>query len=264
MRTCPFLIAFFSISLSCHSSDVLQECVRSSAGSCLIYDQGAESVSIAEREDKSLHLTIGNHYLTKELSHYRLETVLPSSFLVFAANMEWFGYELYNNLSLRTAIGKRISGSWSLGINLTLKSIYYEGLLRRETFLICDLFAKYHNESPHEFYTKAENLFGAGLRSATDQFISEGRGFTIGWLTHFSEHVSCAMETRWNTLESWRIHFGAEYDMGKFILRCGASGPPIIPSFGVGFVQKNFSLDFAARWTRNLGYVLDCGISHLF
>lgn len=265
MRSYPFLIAFFSISMSCQASMcALQNCVRSSAGGCLAYDNGAESVHIAEHKENSIRLTVGNHYLSPELSHYRMESIFPTRHFVFATSLEWFGYELYNTLSFSSAIGKRISRDWTLGIDLTLKSLTYEGIPHRETLLICDLFVKYHGESPHEFYGKGENLFGAGIRCVDGQFIENGRAATIGWLIHFSESVSCAIEGCWDKERVWEAHFGTEYVMEHFKIRCGVSGPPIIPSFGVGFERKNLVLDFSARWTNHLGYVLDCGICYLF
>lgn len=264
MRACSFLIAFFSI-LSCHAiPNALQNCVRSSAGSCMAYDNGVESIHLVGSEDKSIRLTFGNHYLAQELNHYRMEGILPTRFFGFATCLEWFGYELYNIFSLRSAFGKQISKDWSVGFNLSLRSLAYEGITHRKALLVCDLFTNYHGESPHEFYGKAENLFGAGIRCGDGEFITDKRAITIGWLTHFSESVSCALECHWGKEKDWEAHFGTEYVMEHLKLRCGASGPPIVPSFGVGLGKEKFTLDFSARWVRNLGYVLDCGISYLF
>ena len=94
--------------------------------------------------------------------------------------------------------------------------------------------------------------------------ISPGTARAVLRLFHFSESVSCALESYWEGERNLFGRFGTRYDIGKFQLRCGAMGPPITPTFGCGFLGKNFRLDLSARWIRNLGYALDCGIGYTF
>ncbi|MBO7606059.1 MAG: hypothetical protein J6T28_00370 [Paludibacteraceae bacterium] len=263
MKIIPVFIAFFSISVFNGSAEANHNCVRASAGECLAYDVGSEDLRLCDAQTCRLYATLGNHYLASELSHSKLEAIIPARSLVLATDMEWFGYALYNRLRTHFALSKRLGEHCALGVGFRLASLHYEGNERRRLSLAEDVTFLFQGRTT-DLYAKGENLFDTGWRGILGERFKEPMHTTLGVLFHFSESVSCALESYWEGERNLFGRFGTRYDIGKFQLRCGAMGPPITPTFGCGFLGKNFRLDLSARWIRNLGYALDCGIGYTF
>lgn len=263
MKIIPVFIAFFSISVFNGSAETTPNCVRASAGECLAYDVGTEGPLLCDAKVCRLYATFGNHYLAQELSHCKLEAIIPARSLVFAVDMDWFGYALYNRLRTHCALSKRLSGHCAIGVGFRLASLHYEGNERRSLSLAEDLTFLYQGRRTN-LYAKGENLFDTGWRGICGERFKEPMRTTLGVQFLFSESVSCALESYWEEERNLFGRFGTCYDISKFQLRCGAMGPPISPTFGCGFLGRNFRLDLSARWIRNLGYALDCGIGYTF
>ena len=263
MKIVPVFIAFFSISFVQGHAETMHNCVRSSAGECLAYDIGAEDPHLCDAQACRLYATFGNHYLAHELRHSKLEAILPARSLVFATSTDWFGYALYNRLRAHCVLAKRLGGHCSLGVGFRLASLHYEGKESRLISLAEDLTFLFQGRTT-DLYAKGENLFDTGWRGTSGERFKEPVRTTLGVQFHFSESVSCSLESYWEGERDLFGRFGTSYDIGKFQLRCGAMGPPISPTFGCGFLEKNFRLDLSARWIRNLGYALDCGIGYTF
>ncbi|MCR5498048.1 MAG: hypothetical protein K6F48_09425 [Paludibacteraceae bacterium] len=263
MKLIPVFIAFFSISVFNGSAETIHNCVRASTGECIVYDVGAGNPRLCDAQACRLYATLGNHYLAHELSHSKLEAVIPARTLVFAADMEWFGYALYNRLRTHCALSKRLSGHCAIGVGFRLASLHYEGKENRNLSLAEDITFLFQGKST-DLYAKGENLFDTGWQGICGERLKEPVRTTLGVQFHFSESVSCAIESYWEGDRNLFGRFGTLYDIGKFQLRCGVTGPPIVPSFGCGFLGKNFRLDLSSRWIRNLGYALDCGIGYTF
>ncbi len=263
MKVIPVFIAFFSISTIRGSAETTFDCVRSSAGECLAYDIGVEDLHLSDTRQSRLYATFGNHYLTPELCHSRLEATLPTHTLSMAYGVDWFGYALYNRLHIHFAMAKRLSEHCALGAGLHLSSLYYEGVEQRNFSLSENLFFLYQGRRT-DLYVRGDDLFATGWKGILGERMKPPAQVTAGTKFHFSENVSCATETVWREGNDWLGRFGFLYDIGKFQLRCGALGPPITPTFGCGFVGKRFRLDASARWVRNIGYAIDCGIGYLF
>lgn len=263
MKLIPVFIAFFSISVFNGSAETIHNCVRASTGECIVYDVGAGNPRLCDAQACRLYATLGNHYLAHELSHSKLEAVIPALPLVFAADMEWFGYALYNRLRTHCALSKRLSGHCAIGVGFRLASLHYEGKENRNLSLAEDITFLFQGKST-DLYAKGENLFDTGWQGICGERLKEPVRTTLGIQFHFSESVSCAIESYWEGDRNLFGRFGTLYDIGKFQLRCGVTGPPIVPSFGCGFLGKNFRLDLSSRWIRNLGYALDCGVGYTF
>ncbi len=259
MKINPVFIAFFSISISCKASDGVMNCVRSSAGECIIYDIGADELKLCDEGKVRLYATFGNRYLLKELSHSKLEVILPVRNFVMAAGSEWFGYDLHNRLRLRYNVAKRLSAHCELGAGLLYTSIHNEGMQGRNATLSERLFFLLQTERT-DIYLEGEELFDIGWKDLQGKRVTAPLDITAGSRIHFSEAVSCAIEGTWDEEAKYGGRFGVSYTTGKFQLRCGAAGPPITPTFGCGFVGERFRLDATAQWDRNIGYSLTCGV----
>ena len=263
MKIIPVFIALFSISIAQSYAEPTQNCVRTSSGECLAYDIGSEGLYLCDTKEGRLYATFGNHFLVQELSHCKLEAVIPSRTIAFAASMDWFGYVLYNRMRTHCALSKRLSPHYTLGLGFRIASLHYEGKDRRSFSLAEDLTFLFQGKTT-DLYARGENLFDTGWHGILGERFKEPVRTTLGIRFHFSESVSCAIESYWEEKRNFFGRFGTHYDIGKFQLRCGAMGPPITPTFGCGFLGKNFRLDLSARWIRNLGYALDCGIGYTF
>lgn len=263
MKIIPVFIALFSISFVQSHAETMHNCVRSSAGACLAYDIGTENPYLCDAKECRLYATFGNHFFVQELSHCKLEFVIPSHTLAFAAGMDWFGYALYNRLRTHCALAKRLGNHCSLGVGFRLSSLHYEGKESRNLSLAEDVTFLFQGRTT-DLYAKGENLFDTGWLGICGERFKEPARTTLGVLFHFSESVSCSLESYWEGERNLFGRFGTLYDIGKFQLRCGAMGPPVTPTFGCGFLGKKFRLDLSARWIRNIGYALDCGIGYTF
>jgi len=263
MKVTSVFIAFFSISSFQSLAESIPNCVRSSAGECLAYDVGMEDITLCDANACRLYATLGNHYFAPELCHYQLEVVIPAHTISFAAGMDWFGYSLYNQFRVKYAMAKRLGAHCSLGVGMRLSSLYYEGVEQRNFSLSENLFFLYQGRRT-DLYIRGDDLFDTGRKGILGKRMKPPAQVTAGAKFLFSENVSCATETVWRGGNDWLGRFGFLYDIGKFQLRCGALGPPITPTFGCGFIGKRFRLDASARWVRNLGYAIDCGIGYTF
>lgn len=267
MKKIPILIAFFSISNIYGATEELPNCVSASVGGTLRFNNGAASIALTDLTAPQCYLTVANYYFTQELNHVRGEMLCPTRFFATGFSAEWFGYALYHRVHIRATIDRKLSPLFSIGTSLNLRQISYEGATDRRPRLSCDLFFRLNKER-WELYGKGFNLFGCGNRDQANQWIAENQGATIGYLIRFTSTTSCAVscvaECHWMYPKNFSGHFGMEYQFGEWAIRCGASGPPIIPSFGCGWRKRRFRIDVAARWVRNIGYVLDGGIGFTF
>lgn len=261
MKKIPFLIAFFSISIHSSASGALENCVSASTAGSIRYDVGSTAVSLADDSLPSLYFSASNHFFVQELSHARADAILPTRFFTIGCGTEYFGYNLYNQLRIRSSFTKIFQRHWSGGFALHLRRLRYEGQSDKNVQLSCDLFVRLLCSSQLEFYCKGENLF---LTHASKFVSGEERNVTAGSFFKFSDNASCATEVNWRQGEGFLARFGMVYTHAGFSLRCGVSGPPITPAFGCGFKHRFFRIDIAARWIREMGYILDCGIGFQF
>ncbi len=261
MKKIPFLIAFFSISIHSSASDALVNCVSASTAGSVRYDVGSTSVSLADDTFPSLYLSASNHFLTQELSHIRADAILPTRFFTMGYGAEHFGYNLYNQLRICSSFTKIFQRHWSGGFALQFRRLRYEGQTDKNIQLSCDLFVRFLCSSQLEFYCKGENLF---LTHSSRVVSEEKRNVTAGSIFKFSDDASCVTEVNWCQGEGILARFSMAYTHAGFTLRCGVSGPPITPAFGCGFKHRFFRIDIAARWIREVGYILDCGIGFQF
>lgn len=263
MKKKSILIAFFSISNIIHVAGEIQGSVSSALGGCIRHEEEFSSLVCSRDSSPCCYLTFGNHYLTSELSQFRVEGTLPTPFLSIGASLEWFGYELYHQSRIRFSAGKTVGGHTNLGCAINLNHLNYEGCLAPASHLSCDLFFRYHN-SHCEIYGRGSNLFGGGFRDTRFLFLRDPQKLTIGCLIPFSPFANCAIEGCWERDIGGTIHIGMEYSFSHFALRCGAYALPATPTFGIGFKPKNIRIDIATQWAKTLGYYLNIGIGYTF
>lgn len=259
MKISPVFIAFFSISITCKASDGIMNCVRSATGECVVYDIGAGDLELGDANEARFYATFGNRYLLKELSHGKAEAILPVNSFVMGAGIEWFGYTLYNRLRFRYNVAKRLGAHSSLGVGLLYTSHHHEGMHGREGTLSENLFLLVQGERA-DLYLQGEELFDIGRSDLCGARLKAPPSISAGSRFRFSEAASCAVEGVWEKRTGWFGRFGMCHTSGKFQLRCGILGPPIVPTFGCGFVGERLRLDAAANWNRNIGYSLTCGV----
>lgn len=262
MKKTPILIAFTCNSILCCASETLPNCVSASTANTLPFDTGIRSIVISDDPSPRFYLSAGNHYLTKELSHFRLEGCYPSHRRAIGSCIEWFGYELYHHICLQNAMVQQIGKKIHLGIALNMKLTHHTGL-KEGRMISTDLSLRYALDDRTDIYCQGTHLFGNVLRDSHLQEIKWRRGFTSGLFIRLTERVKCAIEGSFQK-EASQAKFGIAYGINSFELRCGISGPPLIPSFGLGIFKERFRIDVAAKWRREIGYVLDCGIGYTF
>lgn len=194
-----------------------------------------------------------NRYGTKELGLKSGAIVLPVKSGVFGLNVTNFGYSQYNETKVGFAFAKQFSPKFSAGVQLD-----YLGTHIAESYGNASAIA---GEAGfiYKFNTKA--AIGAHIYNPTRTKIAsynDERTPTIaklGLSYVCSEKVMIAIETEKDIQYDPYFKAGIEYHPVKQLyFRTGISTNPVINTFGVGLMFKNFDLDFATSYHRTLGF----------
>jgi hypothetical protein len=194
-----------------------------------------------------------NHFLVKELSSKSVAFVLPTQSGVFGLNMNYFGYEKYNETKLGLAYGKAFGEKISAGIQLDYLNTHIaedygnKGNMTFEIGILSKL-NKSLTIGAHVF-----NPIRVKVADYNDERIATI--FKLGLSYNFSNKVLVIAETEKNINYKPQFKAGLEYHIIKEIyLRTGLSTNPTQNTFGIGIELKKIKIDLASSYHQVLGY----------
>lgn len=221
---------------------------------------------LALSTQKSIYIQSFNLYGLKELNTIGGGVQYPNAFLPVAVDISSFGYDEYRENRLRISLGKRLNEQWSLGISIQydwLQTVLAEKNISR---IATDLGVGYR---------LVENVFIGMLIKDLPSVKIQNNSFDYKENKDFLAQIGF----QWRVVNSLLIvgsaggsaerkifgSAGIEYTAWKvFHLRAGIQTDPLLPSFGIGYVFRRFSLDIAGIYHRVLGVHTGIGLSYSF
>ncbi len=202
-----------------------------------------------------------NRFAVKELSTKSFAFALPVSAGTFGLSYSNFGYSLYNENKIGLAFAKQLWNILSVGIQID----YFRTHLGEDY--------GNHNNISGEIGILAEPIknfvIGAHLTNPTKTKIADYQDermptiFRLGVGYTFSDKVTVSVEGMQELDEDIVFKTGIEYNIVKNLyLRTGISTNPVLNSFGLGLLFKNFKADMAFSKHPVLGYSTHFSLSY--
>lgn len=221
---------------------------------------------VAVSTSKSIHLEYYNRYLMKELGTTAVAFQYPNELLSAGVNIFSFGYDQYRESLFRLALGKRLSEKWVLGM-----SVQY-ALLQTDMFE--GQFSRLSTDVGATFYPVDKVLIGLlimdlpyVLMGSKEAEIKDFKSYSVQIGFQWEVINSLLIAGNLGTCESDVLTggIGIEYTtFDTFRIRAGVSGPPLLPSLGVGYSFLQFSVDVATVYNSVLGVSTGVGLSYSF
>ncbi len=194
-----------------------------------------------------------SHFLVNELSSKSVAFILPTQSGVFGVNMNYFGYDKYNETKIGLAYGKSFGEKISAGIQFDYLNTHIGdnyGNKRNVTFEVGILskLTKSLTIGAHVF-----NPISVKITDYNDERIPAI--FKLGLMYNFSDKVLVIAETEKNMNYKPVFKAGIEYHIIKEVyLRTGMSTNPTLNTFGIGVELKKLKIDFASSIHQTFGY----------
>lgn len=194
-----------------------------------------------------------NHFLVNELSSKSVAFILPTQSGVFGVNMNYYGYDKYNETKVGLAYGKSFGEKIAAGIQFDYLNTHIAdnyGNKRNVTFEVGILskLTKSLTIGAHVF-----NPISVKVADYNDERIPTI--IKLGLMYNFSNKVLVIAETEKNINYKPVFKAGIEYHIIKEVyLRTGMSTNPTLNTFGIGVELKKLKIDFASTIHQTLGY----------
>ncbi len=211
----------------------------------------SNQAGLAMIERTEVMLFAGQKYFADEIRNFSLAYAQPTSFGTFALNLQYYGFEGYNEQKIGFNYARKLSKNLSLG-----GQIYYlgyripeygnRGLLSAEiglrSLVTDEVIVAAHISNP----VRVEN--------AEDEKIPTI--FNIGVAYIPSKKITISAEAEKEIEFPVAARLGLEYQLANpFYARLGVSTGPVLFSFGMGFqLKESFTIDAAASYHQTLGF----------
>lgn len=221
---------------------------------------------IALDKINSVHIQYFNAYGLKELSTLGGSFQYANSFLPAGVDISSFGYDAYRENRVRASVGKQLNRKWTLGISLQYAWLQTELADRSVSFLSADAGVSCR---------LVENLLIGMLIKDAPSFRIGDNEVEYKDFNQFSVQIGF----QWQVINSMLIvaalggsneqkirgNAGMEYTVWQqFHLRAGLQTAPLLPSFGIGYDFRRFTLDIAGVYHSTLGIQTGIGLTFNF
>jgi len=202
-----------------------------------------------------------NQFLLSEMNRHIVACAIPVNGGVIGVNLNYFGFDLYNETKIGLAFGKKLSKSFNIGVQL-------------------DYLGTYVNESTNNLHNftfeigvqkqlNKELSLGAHIFNPTTVKLNEEENipslFRIGLHYNANQKVSVFTEGSLESEQNGNLHLGLEYKIiNELALRTGFSTNPAKNTFGIGYTLNNIQLDVAVKRHQLLGYSPQFSVSSAF
>lgn len=215
---------------------------------------------------KSIAIQYVNLYGLKELNRMGGSFQYPNPFLPLGVDISSFGYEAYRETSLRVAMGKSLDPRWSLGVSLQyawLQTIVAEASV---SCLSADIGLNCRLVDNMLIGLLIQNLPSFQMRNdRLDYKSSKDFCVQIGFQWEVINNLLIVGTVGGSNERKIEGNAGFEYTAWKtFHLRAGLQTAPLLPSFGIGYDFRRFTLDIAAVYQSVLGIQTGVGLSFSF
>lgn len=216
--------------------------------------------SVASMEN-TVYIGYQSRFSMKELSIMSASAVFNNSFLNFGLNFGTYGFEHFRESKIGLTIARKLSDKINLGVAVQLQTINSIAQENNTYFIYPDIGIEYQLTDKLTIGLGINNL----LRAAINDELKEKNVFSVqtGFSYRLSKECVLGAEIEPNSEKEVRWRTGIEYTMiDNFSVRAGYSSKPALPSIGVGYKIKQFSMDVAAEQYRQLGTSVSLGLKY--
>ncbi len=211
----------------------------------------------------SAGIYVENKFLVKELNYRIFGFCLPTRSGVFALNINYFGYNLYNESKLGIAYAKAFGDSFSAGIELNYMRIAIGEGYGNKNLVSFEFGLLYSPVEQLNIGFHAFNPTGIWLLALNDECLSTK--FRLGITYQFSLNLLISIESEKQLSTKPSLKTGLEYNFNqKFFIRTGVSTNPVTYAFGAGLLLNKLRIDLASSIHQVLGYSPQLSIIYLF
>ena len=202
-----------------------------------------------------------NQFLLSELNKHTVACAIPVNGGVIGINLNYFGFDLYNETKIGLAFGKKLSQSFNIGVQLDYLGTYIQESTNSN-----------HNftfEIGVQKQLNKELILGAHIFNPTTVKLNEDENisslFRVGLRYDANQKVSVFTEGSLESEQNGNLHFGLEYKIiNELSLRTGFSTNPAKNSFGIGYTLNKIQIDVAVNKHQILGYSPQLSVSSTF
>ena len=205
------------------------------------------SPSILKKESIELIFHHENLYCTKELNSVYLESLLPFHFLPLSVQFNYWGYHHYRKYTFSSATSKQLTNRFTMGCTVNYTLYNYTSNSHPFFSLGTHIDCLWNLNEQHNFYGKVFHRF------ITHQVIDqEDDWISIGYILSLN-NIEWTTELNLWDYNRLKYHIGFEYEFTSFMIRLGAKGLPLIPSYGLGYTKNQCGGSLSVSWLPALG-----------
>jgi len=224
-----------------------------------VWSNFSNQAGLANISEFTFGLGSENQFLLSELNRHIVVCAIPVNGGVIGLNLNYFGFELYNETKIGLAFGKKLSQSFNIGLQLDYLGTYIQ-----------DGTNSIHNftfEVGVQKQLNKELTLGAHIFNPTTVKLNENipSVFRVGLRYDANQKVSIFTEGRLESEQNGNLHIGIEYKIiNELSLRTGFSTNPAKNSFGIGYTLSKIQIDVAVNKHQVLGYSPQLLVSSTF
>lgn len=223
------------------------------------HNQGA----LGFMDQNAIGFHFDNRFAISEYSLKAFSGVLPTKSGTFGISLNHFGYSKYSETKIGIGFGKKLSDRFSFGIQIDYLNTYFSNIYGNKGVIAAEL----------GFLAEPiDNLFIGGhifnpTKSSLDDYNDERIPtiMRLGMGYNFDDKVYLSIETEKDLMYNPVFKSGIEFKLVEnLLLRAGISTNPTQNSFGIGYLLKNFRVDFAFSTHRELGLSPHISMNYCF
>jgi len=226
-----------------------------------VWSNFSNQAGLANINEFTFGLGSEKQFFLSELNKHTVACAIPVNGGVIGVNLNYFGFDLYNETKIGLAFGKKLSESFNIGVQLD-----YLGTSIQEST------NSNHNFTFEVGVTKQLNkelTLGAHIFNPTIVKLNEDENipsvFRLGLRYDANQKVSVFTEGSLESEQKGSIHLGIEYKIiNELSLRTGFSTNPAKNSFGIGYTLSKIQIDIAVNKHQVLGYSPQLSVSSTF
>lgn len=203
-------------------------------------------------EKKAIGFHYENRFAVSEFSLKSFSGIMPVKAGTFALSVNHFGYSKYSETKIGFGFGKKLSEKFSFGIQIDYLNTYISNLYGNKGTIAAELGFL---AEPFENFFIGGHIFNP-TKSEIADYNSEKipTVMKLGMGYNFDDKVYLSIETEKDLMYNPVFKSGLEfYLVENLLLRAGISTNPTQNTFGIGYILKNFRVDFAFSTHRDLG-----------
>ena len=209
---------------------------------------------LSQVEDLSFGVFGENRFIGSGLKTIGFATAVPTKSGTFGLGFKRFGFEdLFYQSNASLNYGRTLSDNVTAGVGVSYLSTFIGNNYGRTSAIAAHLGLTTKLNEQLQLGAHVSNINRAKLDDFNDERFPTI--FTLGLQYTVSEKVQTFLEIDKDISHKQSIRGALDYNIDeRFALRLGAATNPTLFSFGVGYGQNGFRIDFGSAYHQVLGF----------